>query len=362
MWLRAGSLLVPKPTGLNSCQNFCTPNMAASPTRWGILGAGKIAVDFCTCLNSLPDHKIVAIAARSKDRADQFAEEYDIPKSYGSYEEAINDPDVDIIYISTIHISHVELSLASINAGKSVLCEKPMALSLEGCKKVLAAAKEKNVFFAEGFWSRFFPVYQFIREQVESGALGEIHTVQVSFATPISNVERMRKRELGGGGLMDLGCYPVQAANLVFKGRPESIHVQGTLMEDTGVDSSAVITLKYPGNKFAMLHYDMRTSAGANSFVIRGTKGNLVIPDKFWCPDRIVVGDNQLKYFQLPTVEEGRIIFVNSQGFCYEIQDIRECLLKGQIESSKIPHEDSETISYILTEVQKQLGVSFEFP
>ncbi|RUS74944.1 hypothetical protein EGW08_017299 [Elysia chlorotica] len=335
--------------------------MANSPTRWGILGAGNIAVDFCSCLSMMPDHEIVAVGARSKDRAEEFAEEYGIPKAYGSYEEAINDPDVDIVYISTIHIGHVELSLICINAGKAVLCEKPMALSLAGCQKVLDAAKEKNVFFAEGFWSRFFPAYQFIREQLESGALGEIHTVQVSFATPISTVERIRKRELGGGGLMDLGCYPVQAANLVFQGKPQSIHALGTLTEDTGVDSSAVITLKYPGNKFAMLHYDTRTSDGANSFVIRGTKGNLVIPDHFWCPDRVLTGDNQVKYFQLPTVE-GKIHFDHSEGFCYEIQGIRESLLKGQIESPKISHKDSETISYILSEVQKQLGVSFDFP
>lgn len=340
--------------------------MAASPTCWGILGTGQIANDFCICLNELPEHEIVAVAARSKDKAEQFAADHDIPKAYSSYKEVMNDPNVDIVYISTIHINHVELSLACINAGKAVLCEKPMALSLEGCQKVLAAAKERKVFFAEGYWSRFFPVYQFIQEQLESNELGEVNSVQATFTMPISTVDRLRLRELGGGGLMDIGCYTVQAANLVFKGKPEYIHVQGVRKEDTGVDACAAITLKYPGNKYAMLHYDMRSSGGANSLVIRGSKANLVVPDICWCPDRIIVGDNkesQVKYFQLPTLEnQEKIHFTNSQGFCYEIQGIRECLLKGVIESPKITHEDSATISYILTEVQKQLGVSFDFP
>ncbi|GFS12451.1 trans-1,2-dihydrobenzene-1,2-diol dehydrogenase [Elysia marginata] len=337
----------------------------ASPTRWGIIGAGKITVDFCLCLNSLPDHKIVSIAARSKERAAKFAEEHDIPTVHGSYQEVIDDPNVDIVYISTIHINHVELSLACIDAGKPVLCEKPMSLSVEGCRKVLAAANEKKVLFIEGFWSRFFPVYKFMREEIASGSLGEIQSMQATFTIAKSELDRMRLRELGGGGLMDLGCYPVQAANFVFKGMPDSVQAQGTYLEDTGVDSSAVITLKYPGNKFAMLHYSMCASPGANSFVIRGSKGNLVIPDKVWCPDRVIAPNDEVKYFQLPTIENQELLnpdFPNSQGFCYEIQGVRECLLKGLTECPLIPHADSEAISYILTQVQKELNISFDFP
>ncbi|GFO27976.1 trans-1,2-dihydrobenzene-1,2-diol dehydrogenase [Plakobranchus ocellatus] len=332
----------------------------ASPTRWGILGAGKIAMDFCTCLSALPEHQIIAVAARSKDRANQFASEFDIPKAHSSYQEVMNDPDIDIVYVSTIHINHVELSLAAINAGKNVLCEKPMSLTLEGCQKVLAAAKEKNILFVEGIWSRFFPVYKFIGEQIESGALGDVHTVQASFTQCIWTVDRISKKELGGGGLMDLGVYLAQAAELVFKGKPKLIQTQGSL-SDEGVDKCAVITLKYPGNKFAQLYYDTEVSGGANSLTIRGTKGNLHIPDCFWCPDRVVMEGNQVKYFQLPTIQD-KLEFINSQGFCYQIQGIRECLLKGLKECPEVSHESSETIMYILTEVQRQLGVSYDFP
>ena len=87
---------------------------------------------------------------------------------------------------------------------------------------------------SQGFWTRFFPVSQFIREQVETGALGDIQIVQANFCQPISHVDRVKYKELGGGGLMDIGCYTIQAANMVFKGKPESIQTQGTLTEDTG--------------------------------------------------------------------------------------------------------------------------------
>ncbi|CAL1546233.1 unnamed protein product [Lymnaea stagnalis] len=329
-------------------------------TRWGICGAGKISYDFCLCLRSLPreEHEIVAVAARDKGRAEEFATRFEVGQSYGSYEELAQNPNIDVVYIGTIHTQHVENSLLFINAGKNVLCEKPMALSLEGCKKVLTAAKQKGVFFAEAFWSRHFPAYKFIQEQIKSGQIGEVVLVEATFAVPILHVPRLFDLELGGGGLMDIGCYTVQAANLIFKGKPELIVAHGSKAE-SGADKTAVILLKYPGEKFATLAYSTEGSQGANHFTIHGTKGNLVIPDSFWYPTRVVVRENDVKYFQLPSIEdlEGST-FGNAQGFVYQAKCIRQCLLKGEKECEAIPHEDSETIMYIMEEALKQLGIT----
>jgi dihydrodiol dehydrogenase / D-xylose 1-dehydrogenase (NADP) len=333
-------------------------------TRWAICGAGKISQDFCLALSSLPktEHQIVAVAARGKESAKSFADKFDIPQSFGSYEELASLPDVDVVYIGTIHINHVENSLLYINAGKSVLCEKPMSMSLEGCQKVLAAAKEKGVLFVEAIWSRFFPVYKFIQEHIKAGELGDVIMVESSFAVNIISVPRLNDPELGGGGLLDLGVYVVQAANLIFKGRPDQIIAEGS-KTDSGVDKTAVIILKYPGNKFASLKYSIETAAGANSLTIRGTKGNIVIPDCFWCPNRVILQDNSVKYFELPKVDnEKSFTFLHSQGLVYEANGVRDCLLEGLKESPLISHDDIETIHYIMQEVLNQLGVTYRFP
>ncbi|CAG5117156.1 unnamed protein product [Candidula unifasciata] len=333
-------------------------------TRWAICGAGKISHDFCLALSSLPktDHQIVAVAARDKDSAANFASKFDIPKSFASYEDLANLPDVDVVYIGTIHINHVENSLLFINAGKSVLCEKPMSLTLEGCQKVLRAAREKGVLFVEAIWSRFFPVYKFIQEYVRSGEIGDVIMIQATFTVDIASVPRVNDPDLGGGGLLDLGIYVVQAANLIFKGKPEKIIAECS-KTDSGVDKTGTIILRYPNDKFASLTYSIEAAFGANSFSIRGNKGNIVIPDLFWCPNRVVLPDNGVKYFELPKVEDEKsFIFTNSQGFAYEAQGVRDCLLKGLKESPYVPHEDIETIHYIMQEILTQFGIKYKFP
>ncbi|XP_059150722.1 trans-1,2-dihydrobenzene-1,2-diol dehydrogenase-like [Physella acuta] len=332
-------------------------------TRWGICGAGKISYDFCLCLKALPksEHEIVAVAARDKKRAEEFASRFDIFNSYGSYEELAKDSNIDVIYIGTIHTNHVESSLLFINAGKNVLCEKPMSLSLEGCQRVLKAAKEKGVLFVDAFWSRHFPAYKFILEHIKSGAIGEVVMMQATFASFRDDAIYFDMNR-GGGALMDIGCYPVQAANLLFKGKPESIVAQGSKAE-SGADKTAVILLKYPGGKFASLSYSAETSNGASHLTIYGSQGTIVVPDWFWCPTRVVLKENQVKYFQLPDIQDmDGMTYSNSQGLTYEAKAVRDCLLKGLKECPEITHEDSETIMYILTEVQKQLGIKYNYP
>lgn len=333
-------------------------------TRWAICGAGKISHDFCLAVSSLPktDHQIVAVAARDKDSAESFAAEFDIPKSFGSYEELASLPDVDVVYIGTIHINHVENSLLFINAGKSVLCEKPMSLTLEGCQKVLKAAQEKGVLFVEAIWSRFFPVYKFIQDYVRSGEIGNVVTVQATFNVNIASVPRVNDPNLGGGGLLDLGIYVVQAANLVMKGKPEKIIAECSKTA-SGVDKTGALILRYPNDRFASLSYSIEAAQGANSLSIRGDEGVIVIPDLFWCPTRVVLPDNSVKYFELPAVEDGKqFVFSNSQGLAYEAQGVRDCLLKGLKESPYISHEDSETIHYIMQEILDQFEIKYKFP
>jgi len=333
-------------------------------TRWGICGSGKISNDFTLCLNSLPpsEHQIVAVGASTKDKAESFAKEHGIPQSCGSYKELAELDNVDVVYIGTLHISHVEMCLLYISHGKHVLCEKPMSLTEEGCQKVLAAAKEKGVFFLEGIWSRFFPVYQEIRDQISAGALGDVKTVQVAFTIPIADVPRIKQRELGGGSLMDIGLYTVQAANLVFKGKPLKVTSEVSKFE-SGVDKTGNITLTYDNGCFASLVFSAESQGGDNYFYIRGTKGTMKIPDFFWCPLEVIVPGGQVKKFPLPDVENSdKLIFPNSQGFCHEARAVREALQKGWKEHPLMTHQDSEDIMYILNTVLAQHDIRYDFP
>ncbi|XP_076471042.1 trans-1,2-dihydrobenzene-1,2-diol dehydrogenase-like [Babylonia areolata] len=331
-------------------------------TRWGICSAGKIANDFCGALLTLPsdEHQIVAVAARRLEDAEQFARKFNIPRAYGSYEELAQDDDVDVVYISTIHPYHHSVARLFLSHERHVLCEKPLTLTMQGAMELLAEAKSRGVFFMEGYWSRCFPVYDHIRQLLKEGALGEVKQVVANICLPLDGVERIRQRTLGGGGLMDIGCYAVQACNLVFPGKPETILAQGAFYEE-GVDAGGCITLKYPGGRLASLAYHTATKDGANRLTILGTKDVITVPGHFWCPNTLVTSSSGRKDFPFPKCDRD-FIFENSIGFIYEIQTVRNCLQKGLTECPVIPHIDTETIMYILEQVQQQLGLTYDQP
>nr|KAG5702917.1 hypothetical protein BaRGS_034690 [Batillaria attramentaria] len=172
------------------------------------------------------------VAARRKESADSFAQKLGIPTAYGSYEELAKDSRVEIVYVGTVHPQHYAACMMFLEHGKHVLCEKPMGISLQECKEVIAKAREKKLFFMEGYWTRFFPVVDVMREELKSGSLGNINFLRVGFCVCNKNMERISKKELGGGGLLDLGCYLVQYANLVYRDRPDKIMAVGDLNEE----------------------------------------------------------------------------------------------------------------------------------
>ncbi|KAK7099402.1 hypothetical protein V1264_003545 [Littorina saxatilis] len=247
-------------------------------TRWGICSAGLISNDFCSALKSLPssEHEVVAVAARQKENAEKFAEKYGIPTAYGSYEDLAKDPNVEIAYVGAIHPVHFKICMLLLEHGKHVLCEKPLTLTLQEAKDVIAKAKEKKLFFMEGFWTRFFPAVLRMQEEIQAGNLGHINFLRANFCVPASSVQRLTKKEMGGGGLMDLGCYTVQYANLVFREQPEKIIAVGDLTEE-GVDRSGTVVLKYKGGSMAVLCYSFDNALGQNNITLYGSKGNLQV-------------------------------------------------------------------------------------
>lgn len=151
--------------------------------KWGIAASGRISHDFVNAVSTLneKDHKVVAVAARELSRAKEFAEKFEIPTAYGSYLELANDPDVEVVYIATLNPQHFEVASLMLDHGKNVLVEKPLCINEKHASKLITLAEERKLFLMEAIWSRLFPSYQYIRKQIDSGALGDITSVEVEF-------------------------------------------------------------------------------------------------------------------------------------------------------------------------------------
>lgn len=163
--------------------------------RWGIAGAGSVSHDFASVVETLSseEHQIVAVGARDLNRAEEFAQRFNIPKAYGSYLELARDPNVEVIYVGVLNHKHLEVSLLMLEHGKHVLCEKPMCLNEKQARKLIECARKKNLFLLEGIWSRFFPSYQYIREQIESGKLGDIERIDLEYGNQfMGDLDRVR--------------------------------------------------------------------------------------------------------------------------------------------------------------------------
>ncbi|XP_062860523.1 trans-1,2-dihydrobenzene-1,2-diol dehydrogenase [Trichomycterus rosablanca] len=326
--------------------------------RWAICSAGKISHDFTVALKSLPadQHQVVAVAARNLKRAEEFAQKHSIPRVYGSYEELVKDPEIDVVYVGTIHPHHLSVSLLFLNAKKNVLCEKPLAMNLREVQELVAAAKMNNVFLMEAVWTRFFPASLEISRLLAEEAVGEVKLVRAEFGVAIMKIRRSVEKELGGGALLDIGIYCLQFALMVFNGeKPECIQATGVCL-DNGADESMVITLKFSQGRIAVCTCTIALDL-PNEAVIFGTKGTIRVPTHMWCPTSLIVNGKETDYPvpepYLPTN------FINSTGMRYEAEEVRRCLLQGLKESPCMSHVDSALLAEIMDECRRQVGVKY---
>ncbi|HEY9484799.1 MAG TPA: Gfo/Idh/MocA family oxidoreductase, partial [Micromonosporaceae bacterium] len=218
------------------------------PIRWGIVATGRVAAKFVSDLGIVDDAEILAVASRSDDSAGRFATEHHIPRPYGTWEALAADPDVDIVYIADPHSAHHAAARMMLEAGKAVLCEKPITLNAPQTEDLLAVAAKHHVFLAEAMWTRTIPAVRRIVDLVADGAIGEVTAVSadLSFAAAIGPEHRLRNPALGGGALLDLGVYPLALAQL-FLGSPDTVSASARLSPE-GVDAGTGILLGYrPG-------------------------------------------------------------------------------------------------------------------
>ncbi|KXJ25665.1 trans-1,2-dihydrobenzene-1,2-diol dehydrogenase [Exaiptasia diaphana] len=330
--------------------------------RWGILGAGKIANDFIIALKTLPaeEHHVVAIGASSCDKAQSLCRQHGVKKAYGSYKEVVSDPEVQVVYVSTIHPTHKELCLLALEHGKHVLCEKPMTLNLKDAKEVMQTARDKNLFFMEALWTRFFPLVDEVKNMIGSKEIGDVKVVMASFGfASLANIPRLIEKELGGGVLLDIGIYCLNMADIFFGGeKPQHISACGHKTSDDGVDYAITVTLLYSGNRMAQILASADTDL-PNECIVCGSNGSVKICAPFWSSEKIIKSDGSEKEFPLPK-PYAPMNFFNSTGMRYEIQAVRKSILSGKTQSEVMPHSTTERIMGWMDEIRRQIGVTYK--
>uniref|UniRef100_A0A1B0GPG9 Trans-1,2-dihydrobenzene-1,2-diol dehydrogenase n=1 Tax=Phlebotomus papatasi TaxID=29031 RepID=A0A1B0GPG9_PHLPP len=326
--------------------------------KWGIVTTGFIAHDFVNALSSLPanEHEVVAVAARNKNKAEEFAATHGIPRAYEGYESIAKDPEVEVVYVAALNPNHYEISKQMLEHGKHVLCEKPLCMNEKEARKLITFAESKKLFLMEAIWSRFFPSYRYLKRQIESGALGDIKEVNVTFGFHLDS-DRVQKRALGGGTILDLGVYTIQVSQWAFREPPKEIKATGKLNDD-GVDIETKSELIYSTGVAKI--QTSATKKLKNEAVIIGTKGQITLNDTFWCPISLTDIDGTVKTWPLPNGKDPHFNFPNSCGLRYEAEEVRQCIRAGLLQSEHVSHNDSLVIAKIEDEIRRQIGVKYD--
>ena len=325
----------------------------AKQYKWGILGTGGIATAFAKELQYTKGGKLQAVASRKKARAAAFAKTHKASAAYGSYEQLVADPDVEIVYVATPHPMHMENVLAAIKNGKHVLCEKPIAMNAAQTKRMITAAKKKGVFLMEAMWMRFFPGIGQVRRWIAEGRIGKVRAVEADFGINfrVSAKHRLFNPGLGGGALLDLGIYPVSFAALVYQAQPEKI-VSTVHKAKTGVDDHAVIAFEYADGATAALSTSSTVNL-KNEARVFGTKGMITLHASFFHPSQItleVEGQRPLtkNYFQ------------PGSGLHFEAEHVHQCLSKGRTESDIFPLSESLAIMQTMDTIRRQWKLKYD--
>lgn len=258
--------------------------MAKQKLRWGILGCANIAKGaVIPGIQQSQSGEVVAIASRDEQKARDTAEKLGIPVAYGSYEQLLEDPQIDTVYIPLPNHLHKEWTIKAAEAGKHVLCEKPLALTAEEAIEMAEACSRAGVHFAEAFMYRHHPRYQLISDVIQSGEIGTIRGIHSTFTFNSSKSKGNVRfhREMGGGSIYDIGCYPISVARMILGAEPEAVTVQAFFSPEHGnVDMMASGLLEFPGN-VAMTFDCAMWAAGRNTLEILGTDGRIEVPSAF---------------------------------------------------------------------------------
>lgn len=318
--------------------------------KLGILGAGGIASTMAKTVAGMKDVEAYAVAARDLERARVFAQKYEVKKAYGSYEEMLADDEVGLVYIATPHSHHYLHAKMCLEAGKYVLCEKAFTVNAEQAQKLFDLAKEKKLLITEAIWTRYMPSRKMINDIIKSGVIGEVTAVTANLSYTVSHVERIRKPELAGGALLDVGVYPINFASMVLGDKVKD--VKATAIFQNGVDILDSIAMVFEGDRMATLQCGAREISDRMGSIF-GTRGYMQVQN-INNPEKITVFDTEHKEVASYVVPE------QISGYEYEVESCMKAIQEGKLECPEMPHAETIRIMKIMDDIRKSWN--YEIP
>lgn len=318
--------------------------------KLGILGAGGIASTMAKTVAGMKDVEAYAVAARDLERARVFAQKYEVKKAYGSYEEMLADDEVELVYIATPHSHHYLHAKMCLEAGKYVLCEKAFTVNAEQAQKLFDLAKEKKLLITEAIWTRYMPSRKMINDIIKSGVIGEVTAVTANLSYTVSHVERIRKPELAGGALLDVGVYPINFAAMVLGDKVKD--VKATAIFQNGVDILDSIAMVFEGDRMATLQCGAREISDRMGSIF-GTRGYMQVQN-INNPEKITVFDTEHKEVASYVVPE------QISGYEYEVESCMKAIQEGKLECPEMPHAETIRIMKIMDDIRKSWN--YEIP
>lgn len=323
--------------------------------RVGFLGAGNISSQMAATIAQMDDVENFAVAARDIDRARAFAKRWSFARAYGSYDELLADPDVELVYVALPHSHHHSWTLKAIDAGHHVLCEKAFAANEQQAREMIDAARKRGVLLAEAIWTRYMPSRTIIDNLLAAGAIGDVVTVDANLGYKVDMNRRMTDPALAGGALLDLTVYPLNFASMVLGDDIERIDAHMVPIA-TGVDGQDSVTLTYADGRMATMFTTMHTMTDRRGLIC-GTNGFICV-ENINNPQRIDVYDADGLTCSL---RESIEVPPQISGYEYELLSCKDAIEKGRIECPEMPHDETLVIMRLLDRIRAQFGIVFPF-
>lgn len=320
------------------------------PVNMAILATGKIAGTMADTMKEMKWINSYAVASRSQEKAENFAREYGFEKAYGSYEEMVKDPEVELVYIASPHSHHYEHIKLCLEHGKHVLCEKAFTVNEAQAAEVLKMAEDKNLLLTEAMWVRYMPMAKTLQDVIHSGVIGNVSTVTGNLYYLIDTKERILSPALAGGALLDVGVYTLTFASVVMGDEIDYISASG-IKTELGVDAQNSVTIFYKDGRMAQLCSGIMSISDRQG-IVYGSKGYIIV-------------ENLNNFENIKVYDTARKLVAEYpcppqiSGYEYEVMACVEAIRNGWTECPQMPHAQILEIMRQMDEIRRQLGVSY---
>ena len=316
----------------------------------GILGAAHIAEVVAPTLIAMPEIECYAVSSRSIDKAQAFAEKFGFEKAYGSYDEMLADPNVELVYVATPHSHHFEHMMLAIAFGKNILCEKAFTINAREAEMIRFSAEKQGVYVAEAIWTRYMPSRKVINDVLASGIIGKPNTLTANLSYIISHKERIVDPNLAGGALLDIGVYGINFALMHFGTDIERVE-SSVKKHSTGVDAMETITIFYKDGRMAVLTHSIYCRSDRKG-IIHGDKGYMVVEN--------INNPQSLRVYDTSDREVAFYDFSDQiSGYEFQFAESAACIAAGKKESDSMPLSDSVSVMEFMDSLRKSWNLIY---